>query len=138
MSCCNSEKILLKLVHFHQSYRRGATFWTTLYYVCVCVCVCACARAQTWDDTLATEAKAWTENCHYEHGPMVDSSSGSGKVIANKRGQNIYITNAAQLDLTRGTMNWYNEKAQYDFPTYTCLKEPCGHYTQVCIIAFRA
>jgi len=81
--------------------------------------------AQSWDDTLATEAKDWTTKCEYEHGPLVDGKMKKG------RGQNLYTSNAKQLDITKATMLWYNEKDHYEFSTLKCNKEPCGHYTQV-------
>jgi len=82
---------------------------------------------------LAEEAEKWTDNCIYEHGPLVPSKTSGKQVLAKGRGQNLYII-YPKMNLTRGVILWWSKRTEYNFATHTCHPKKfktCGHYIQV-------
>ena len=74
-------------------------------------------------------AADWANGCDFRHGqPIRDPKQSPYDSI----GQNLYAVSGVPLNITRGVVDWYNEKSDYNYDTLGCTAgKMCGHYTQV-------
>jgi len=74
----------------------------------------------TWSARAASIAKAWAENCRFEHNP------GRG----DDMGENLYATTRASDTPLLVVKAWASEAPDYDYASNTCASgKVCGHYT---------
>ncbi len=78
----------------------------------------------TWSAEIAQNAQKWadylqTQGCILKHS-------------SDKYGENIFWASGGTITPKYVTDNWADERANYDFTTYTCKPgQVCGHYTQI-------
>ncbi|XP_060792804.1 peptidase inhibitor 16-like isoform X2 [Neoarius graeffei] len=73
----------------------------------------------TWNESLALVAQSYAVQCSWEHNPD-----------ATQLGENLFIT-TSQLSINKAMANWFDERANYDYDSDSCLLNMCGHYTQI-------
>ncbi len=85
---------------------------------------------QIWNEDLSYLAQLWATGCRWGHGQP------DHNLTYTSLGQNLYfVTGQPVLNATHAIIRWYEEKPYYVFENLTCLKSPCGHYTQVGVCA---
>ena len=87
----------------------------------------------TWNESLADAAADWAAQCVWDHGfPPLPGTNFAAY------GQNLFIISGAEIDVSAGIQDWYNEKFDYDYDSLWCTPgKMCGHYTQVVWAASR-
>ena len=77
--------------------------------------------ALEWSDDLARTARAWANQCRFEH------NSGRGEL-----GENLAAFTDATGSARKSVWNWAAEAADYDYASNTCKPgRVCAHYTQI-------
>ncbi|XP_075867351.1 glioma pathogenesis-related protein 1 [Nelusetta ayraudi] len=87
-------------------------------------------KDMSWDDSLARVAKAWAEQCMFEHNPKRGREILTYSNISSV-GENIWMGTPASIFSVEGAIKqWVDEKQQYNYESNTC-SGVCGHYKQV-------
>ena len=87
---------------------------------------------QKWNAALAQVASDYADNCLFAHNANRHTEYGSSV------GENLYFYSrdlSRSKNLSRVVDAWDAEKQYYDYATQSCSKAPCGHYTQVIMVA---
>ncbi|XP_021563045.1 GLIPR1-like protein 1 isoform X2 [Carlito syrichta] len=86
-------------------------------------------KYMSWDSGLAKMAKAWANNCKFQHNSCLTKSYACHEDFEYV-GENIWLSDKEALTPELAVASWYNETEFYDFDSLSCSKD-CGHYTQV-------
>ncbi|XP_060074552.1 uncharacterized protein LOC132554261 [Ylistrum balloti] len=82
----------------------------------------------TWSRSLQKKAADWADKCLWEHSPKSDRKFKS----ASTAGENLFMSTAKDLNVTKAVNMWYNEKKYYSYKHNSCESgKKCGHYKQV-------
>ncbi|XP_017727994.1 PREDICTED: GLIPR1-like protein 1 isoform X1 [Rhinopithecus bieti] len=82
-----------------------------------------------WDKGLAKMAKAWANECKFEHNNCLDKSYKCYAAFEYV-GENIWLGGIKSFTPRLAITAWYNETQFYDFDSLSCSRV-CGHYTQL-------
>ncbi|XP_021372162.1 peptidase inhibitor 16-like [Mizuhopecten yessoensis] len=90
-------------------------------------------QAMTWSRSLKNNAADWADECLWKHSSYSDRTvPWKGQSTAAYVGENLFMTTAKTLNITKIVNSWYVEKNDYNIITGSCTSgKECGHYTQV-------
>ncbi|KAG8513963.1 GLIPR1-like protein 2 [Galemys pyrenaicus] len=86
-------------------------------------------KHMSWEGALAKVAKAWADQCKFEHNSCLSNPHGCHPNY-QFLGENIWLGGLRIFSPKSAIVAWYNETEFYNYETLSCTSV-CGHYTQV-------